>query len=495
MNNKQSVGLGTNAAMLSFSNIFSLLISMLSAMLLSRYTNTYEYGTYSQILLSTGLAISIFTLGMPNSVNFFLPRAESIQEKQIFVNIYYLSISGVCLLCGLILVLSLPILKQYFHNDGLVHFWYILLLLPLTRIIIQSNSNLLVVLEKTKLLLVYTFLYNLALLLIVLAIRLFQLSFSLYLVLYIIIQMAFTCIAYWFAWHYLDVRINTLLKNLWPNFIPTFVRILKFSIPLGLGGMVATLSLELDKLVIANLMDTNHLAIYSNASKELPIAMLISSFTAVLLPKISKMLKDNKYKEAFTLWGKTTEIGVNIMSFFTISIITFAPQIIVFLYSDKYIQGSMVFAICTLILLMRSTYFGIILNVSGNTKFVFYSSLVSLLLNFTLNYVFYSIFGFSGPAIATVLSIALVNALQLIYTSKISKISIKQIFPWKNIAILIMRNILLALPFIAIKLVLQLQTGTKDIIISMAIGLIWLIAFVITNKKKLLDGWKYLNTY
>lgn len=63
--------LGRDAVNLTLSKVIALGITMLSSMLLSRFRTLEEYGTYSQLMLVVQLAISIFTLGLPNSINFF----------------------------------------------------------------------------------------------------------------------------------------------------------------------------------------------------------------------------------------------------------------------------------------------------------------------------------------------------------------------------------------------------------------------------------------
>jgi len=57
--------IGKEAVKLTTARMITLLISMISAMLLSRFRTLEEYGTYSQIVMVVTLAISIFTLGLP----------------------------------------------------------------------------------------------------------------------------------------------------------------------------------------------------------------------------------------------------------------------------------------------------------------------------------------------------------------------------------------------------------------------------------------------
>ena len=125
------------------------------------------------------------------------------------------------------------------------------------------------------------------------------------------------------------------------------------------------------------------------------------------------------------LWGYSITLSYIFISLVSFGVFTYATDVMTLLYSSKYISGSNVFRIYTLVLLLRVTYFGMILNSKGKTKFIFYSSLLSLILNLVLNYIFYKLFGFIEPAIATLLSIAIVQFAQLIATSKIVNITIK----------------------------------------------------------------------
>ncbi len=491
--NKQS--LGGDAAKLSLSNILSLLINLISTMLLSRFRTQYEYGTYSQILLAVNLAVNIFSLGLPNSINYFFARAEGVYEKQKFLYTYFLFSTLSSLIAGLFLVFIVPQMELYFHNFNLHMYSYVLLLLPLSVIIIQSNSNMLIVAGKSSSLVIYTLLHNALRLLAILFVYIFKLSFSTYVFLYVLIEIIFTIIVYVWAMKISGIKNFRTFKLPLSKIKHLIRQMLYFSIPLGLGSMVSTISLELDKLIIGNLMGTESLALYTNAAKELPLVIIASAFTTVLMPKLSKMLKNNEKKEAVKLWGNSLLITYTLLCFFGIAIIVFAPQVMVFLYSEKYIAGVHVFRVYTLVLIMRSTYFGIILNISGNTKKVFYSSIISLILNVILNYAFFNIFGFIGPAIATVVCILLVNILQLIFTTKITEVSFKNIFPWNQLLKITMLNIALSIPFIVIKRIINLDYSTTGVLIAIALGLAWTLLYFLIQKNFIFEQWRKINSY
>jgi O-antigen/teichoic acid export membrane protein len=108
--------LGADATLLTFSKVATSAIAMVMTMMLSRVRSTDEYGTYSQILMVVNLVTSILMLGLPKSLNFFLARADSKEEKQRFLSLYYTLNTVLSLVVGLVLVLSVGVLEEIFDN-------------------------------------------------------------------------------------------------------------------------------------------------------------------------------------------------------------------------------------------------------------------------------------------------------------------------------------------------------------------------------------------
>jgi len=150
MKNKNS--LGGSVLSLASSKFIKYGFVLISGMLLSRFRTLEEYGTYSQIMLVTNLVTAILMMGLPNSLNFFLARAETLEEKNRFVSFYYTINTGLSLVVGAILVLMTPVMELYFKNSLLSSFLYFIAVYPWTKIIMSSVENLLVVFHKAKLL-------------------------------------------------------------------------------------------------------------------------------------------------------------------------------------------------------------------------------------------------------------------------------------------------------------------------------------------------------
>jgi O-antigen/teichoic acid export membrane protein len=241
-------------------------------------------------------------------------------------------------------------------------------------------------------------------------------------------------------------------------------------------------------------MGTEELAYYTNAGKELPLTFVAAAFTAVLMPQMVRLLKKQKNQDAVALWGVSIEISYLFICFFVAACFAFAPQIMTILYSEKYLPGVQVFRIYSLVLLLRVTYFGMVLNSTGKTKLIFWSSVLSLGLNVALNYLLYLLLGFIGPAVATLLSITLVNLVQLVFTSRIIKVPFSRIFPWKKLLLYTLLNA--AWGAIAYVLVCAFKLGTdaKSIVLCILMGGVIGILYCVALIKRAKTLWNRLNT-
>lgn len=478
--------IGKSAAILTVSKVITMLIGMVSVMLLSRFYTLEEYGTYSQMDMVISLAISLFMLGLPNSLNYFLARAESPSEREEVLSVYFTLSTLLCLVMGIVLYGCVPAIVFYFKNPLIEVFTYVLVTLPWSKIIINSIGNVLIVYQKTGKLVLVNIVNACTSIVSLLVVQLLGLSFKEYMILFTAGQIGIT------IWIYGIVRKTE--NGVHPRISINLVkRIFAYSLPIGLSTIVGTVNIEIDKLMIARLYDTETLAIYTNAAKELPLTVVAASLTAVLLPQIARQVKAGNIKDAISLWGKATEISYAFMCFVTTVLIVFAPQIMSLFYSEKYLAGVSVFCVYSLVLLLRSTYFGMILNALGETKSVLVASVITLVVNIMLNYVCYLLFGFIGPAIATFVSILTAAYAQLAKTAKAISFPIRKLFPWRYLGYHTLLNIGWALPVYWVIQKIGLRTQLQDIGLCIVIGVFITVAYVLAEKRRILQLWRELN--
>ncbi len=483
-------------ASLTASKVAVTLITLLTGMLLSRFRTLEEYGTYSQLKLVINLVTSLVMLGLPNSLNYFLAKADSDKERASFLSVYYSLSTILSLAVGAVLIAAMPLLVAYFDNPLITGFWYFLALFPWARIIGASVENVLVVYKRSGGIVLFRILNSVLLLASVVVIQLLKLDFTAYMILYLVVEAAFAIAIYIIASRLAGgIKFSLDLRLIKEIFV--------FSIPIGLASMVGTLNIELDKLMIGNFLDTEQLAIYTNASHEMPVSVIAASVTAVLLPQMVKILKNNDTERAISLWSAANKISFTVICFCSVVLFAFAPEVITVLYSAKYLPGTGVFRVYSLVLLFRFTYFGMVLNSTGKTKFIFYSSVASLMINVVLNYVLFHAFGMVGPAIATFISVGVISIVQLIYTARLLGVSFAKIFPWGymlrttllhgGIGVLMyaIKELSPLDSFICRRVSVPLETAKAAEAIVM--GILWVIIFLVIEFKPIKQHWKSLN--
>lgn len=478
--------IGKDAAVLTTAKMITMFIALLSNMLLSRFRTVEEYGTYSQLNIVVSLFVAFLMFGLPSSVSYFLALAKDEIERRRFLSVYYTLVTLLCLIIGLVLVSTVKLIQDYFNNPEIGSFTYFLFIYPWANVTISGISNVLVVYGKTKSLMVINIATALVALLSVIIIQCLGFGFQTYMKAFlfgnILISLFIYVIVYRIEGH-ISVSIDRNLLQ----------KIFKYSIPIGLATLVGTINIEVDKLMIGHMMDTESLAYYANAGRELPLVFIASSLTAVLLPQLVRGLKNGRVWEVVHLWQDSIEISFIFMCFFATICVVFAPQIVTFLYSSKYLPGVNVFIVYSIILLWRTTYFGMVLNAVGKTKMILWSSILALILNVLLNIVFYMIWGFIGPAIASFVSIGVVDLAQLLYTCKVVQVPFSKIFPWKQLGIIIVINMIMG--FLVYRITMYCEIGIlyQDLIKCVLIGSVFFIVYFASTFKRLQSLWIKLN--
>ena len=193
MNKRKNIG--SSALVLSGSKIINLMLSMITSMLLSRYLSLAEYGTYSELQTVTSLVVSIFALGLPNSINYFLASCDA-EFKKKFLTFYYFAITVLSIIVAGLMFFSKNIIAQYYKNPSLVVYSFFLAIIPWTKMIISSRSNMLIVDAKLKRELVYSVTNSIFLLLVAIFTILGRSSLYIYLWIYVIVEILFSLLTY-----------------------------------------------------------------------------------------------------------------------------------------------------------------------------------------------------------------------------------------------------------------------------------------------------------
>lgn len=468
-----------DTTILTLNNSITIIIGIFQAKIIAESFSLADVGLQSQVNITSTILLSFFVLGLPGTPQFFIPRANTDKEKKNFVSQLYFLYNIIGILAAVIITAIFPYIVSYFKNPALEQCATVLILQPWIKLFASAYNGIMVSQGKAKQTAYFGFARAVISIVVLCCVWIVNISIIDYIYINFFVEVIFS-----FTMFVISIKSVNGIKLFYVN-KELLKKIFVFALPLGVSGLVGTLTVETDKLFVSYFYQTEQLAVYNNVAKELPLTLLSSSFLAVLLPIIVKHIKENKIKKAFRLWNLVVEFSSYIMVFGIAALIVFSREIILLLYSEKYLSGQPVFIIFALILITRITYFGMMLKARGETKSILYCSVFTLLLNFILNLVFQKIFGIAGFALGTLFSILGISVLQLIITSRHMKVPFTEVFPWKRLARIVALNLVLALIFGFVKAILDIEQKAEYILYSIILGIIWMLVYTLIVKNRI----------
>lgn len=180
---------------------------------------------------------------------------------------------------------------------------------------------------------------------------------------------------------------------------------IKFAIPIGASSLVSRFNKFIDKFVVSLLLPATALAEYNVGAQEIPIVRVIPfAVGSVLISRYVNLQLQDKKEELLELWYKGIRKVSLVVLPLTIMFIVIAYDFVTVLFGQEYEAAVIPFQIYSLIILMRVTYYGSILQAYGDTKGVLYVSLNLLVANIILSVPFTLMWGINGAAFSTLLA-------------------------------------------------------------------------------------------
>jgi O-antigen/teichoic acid export membrane protein len=453
--------------LLTSAKILDLVVDLLNVAIISRIFTLNEYGLYSQIILISAFFSAFINLGLPSSINFFLAKEEEINKKKEYISNIILICNIIGFILFIILFYSKGYIANYFVDEKLNDFGFIFALLPWMKLGILLRDNVFIVMNKVSNAIYNRVIMSLIRLSLPIIMVIFNLTFINYIYLLILIELI--------LFLYVQISIIALFQGLSLKAlnIKKIKEIFGYSIPLGLALMIGTINVQFDKLIIGKYFNTEEFAIYVNMSREIPVAALTASIVTIIMPTIVSKMKNKEYSEIIVLWKKTISFSFFIISPIIAILLIMSQETIILLYSAKYLEGINVFRIYILVLYFRIIYFGMILNAAGKTKKILISSILSLVLNLFLSVLLIHVLGFTGPAWATLISFLLMALYQLRETSIVVECKIRELFPWKDIIKVLIKDIIMVFIALTLKLLIFIPIDLPSIWRLVIITLLW----------------------
>ena len=464
------------AFIISFGKVINRLSALFAIMYLSYALSKDLYGSYRQVWLLFNMLVPMLSLGIPVSINYFLPLLNDNQRKTFTIQTYFL-------LCFLGVIFSLFLffgsdqLAKLFNNPDIGILLKYFSIIPFLCLPTLFYQNLFVCLDNpvlaTKVSLFSSITYVLAIII--------PIHFG-----YTLANMiGFLTIHYLIQFLVFSVLMYRMFINI--QFDYSF-RLLKeqiyYAIPVGMTSVIGLVSINVDKIFISSFFNPEIFAEYANGSMELPfIGILTGSIMAVLMPEFVKLYKNKDIKNLIKIWHSS--IMKVAFLFFPLMCILFiySEEFMTLFFSSKYKSSAQIFKIYLLGLPCRITIFGVILLSLNLSSYVFKYAIYTFILNLILNYVLINQLGVIGPAVSTIMVTYFIAALQLNRISKEFNYKFYSIFPWKKLIQLMTISILVLLSVYVIDLlviekIIVSNAMMQNLIIIVAGSTVYFLIFI-----------------
>lgn len=184
------------------------------------------------------------------------------------------------------------------------------------------------------------------------------------------------------------------------------VEMMKYAVPLGLAGMLGTIMLQTNKIVVSAMCTPEEFANYVNGAIEIPlIGVITGSISSVILVDMTKYIYNEDKPKALELFKKAAVRSAGILLPVMVFLLTVGKPFIVTLYSEKYLESVIPFYIYLLVIPIRIVNYGSALMALGQSKAILYRSIFDLIVNLLLSVLFVHLWGYLGAAIATVVTL------------------------------------------------------------------------------------------
>jgi O-antigen/teichoic acid export membrane protein len=397
------------------------------SVILSRYFTKDDYGTYLHVQMIANISIWAFLLGIPHGIYYFLPRVEN-QRNYVLVTLAMIGSIAV-IVSGMVFYNS-DSLSNLLTNPRIKDLSYILLCLVFVQIPLTVFEPLMLTAQRVKTFAVVELFFNI--------------SFFFAVAIPVYFDRPMVEILWWLVGVY---SIHSVIVLYYSLLIAYSYKIpqddgdefdlrdkIKYTLPIGLSMNVMEMSRYVDKIVVSNQSSPEDYALYARGAMEIPvIGIIANTLDNLLMPSFVQAYKDKRIDEIMVIWHGSIRLMAAFIYPCCLFLICSAPLLIPAIFSEKYIGSVIIFQIYTLGLLSRISTFDIIMRAIGQTKAIFWITLMAVITNLILTLTFMKLWGLIGAPIATVLTML---AMRLCYLKAITSyfnVGINDVFPWESI--------------------------------------------------------------
>jgi O-antigen/teichoic acid export membrane protein len=395
---------------------------------LARSMGTLGFGSFQQIFIFSALFM-IFSLGIPDTIYFFLPRLED-DEKPAFIGQTLLLLSAAGIFVALLLWLGAPFFADIQKNPSIEPHLKLFGIYGAFLIACSFADPVFIIYKKINYLFILSALHGVFFIVLTIWQYVTKCSIIALIAAMSIFGLLKLCLAGFFL-----LRIKSFsVKMIFGRAKYSILLQLMFALPIALTSTIDILSRWMDKFVISSYLGQESLGVYSVGAIEIPfVSVLVASVYSVISPKLNFLHHKKEYGEFTALLKKTLKFTAKIVWPLCIYLYIFADHLIPLVFTAEYRGAVDPFRIYLVLMPFRIFLFGVVIIALGQPRVLFWASLGSLAVNAFLNIYLVMRIGFLGPAIATVVSTYVQIVVLMWFVLSNLKIRIGDLVPFRTL--------------------------------------------------------------
>lgn len=403
------------ASISAVGNVIGILLGFLTGLVLARILGAERYGDYVLTLSILGFvsvfSISGFNRGMLQYVSVYRidNNVEKIKGVITFLQKigFFISFS----FAVMVFIFSNKIADNIFHKPLLASS---LKIVAFSVIFITIGDLFTFVLQAYKKIdyqvLQKTIIQPISLLLLILIFYLFHGQYYSTLIAYFTSMIIYAFAGYYFVKKLVDFKVKGLLLK------EEKKDIIHYSVPLLLTGIIQFIMFWIDVILVGYFLKSKDVGIYKTCTNfALLIVYPLGSFNIIFAPIIAELFHSNKTSELDKIFKIISKWSF-IISFPLFITMVYFGKILLNLYGDAFTVGYKALIIVAIGQMINSGVgsVALILVMAKKTKTVLYNSIALCILSLITNYFLTPRYGIAGAALATCISLTLINIVSLI---------------------------------------------------------------------------------
>jgi len=395
--------------------IVGMILSYILMLLIAKWYGAETMGLYALSLTMLNIFVILGLFGFDNALVKFVSDYNSHQKAELIKEVYYKSLRitiPISLILLFILFFNADFFaKNVFKNEALIYFFQIVSIAIVPFVLLRVNMAMFRGFKNIK---IFSFFQNIMTPLI--SILLLTISYFLYNFkeMTIISQTIAIGLASILSFIVLQKYLS---KEKILNKVLKYKDILKVSFPMLLTSSMALVMGWTDIIMLGIFRDESEVGVYSVIIKLASLTSItLMAINAISAPKFSELYSKNDMKGLKKVTQSSTKM-IFYSSLPIIFILTIFPEFILGLFGQEFIIGT-----TALLILIFGQFInaisgsvGYLLIMTGKEKLFQNIIIFTSIINIILNYILVQSYGINGVAIATTISLFLLNIIPFLF--------------------------------------------------------------------------------